>query len=227
MSKCIKLLELFKSLNKSLHVLINCKWINKIIFNLQQNAKISYFYGINKILNMRYSISSILLIVFLTIIVVACSNSKVNKTKQVESKKEEVNVPTKAGPQVIIYKTKADYFNNVPVTLSDDKSKIVSYPGIKDIFYKGDLAYPTKLNNGFLLDNRGIDNNTAFLKYTYEQYSKLEATPTSDELLANILDKDPIAEIYNCGSKYDYKDLVTELNKAIDDNNLTSFQKLK
>ena len=44
---------------------------------------------------------------------------------------------------------------------------------------------------------------------------------------SNLLDKDPITEMYNCGSKYDYKDLVNELNEAIDNNNLTSFQKLK
>lgn len=157
----------------------------------------------------------------------SCSNSKVNKTGQSEPKDEQTTVKSKAGPKVIIYKTTADYTNNVPVTLSEDKSEITAYPGIKDVYYKGELAYPTKLNNGYLLDNRGIDQNVAFLNYTYEQYSKLEATPTSDELLANILDKDPITEMYNCGSKFDYKDLDAELNKAIDENNFTSFQKLK
>lgn len=176
---------------------------------------------------MNNKISTIFLIIFSTTILISCSNSKVNKSKQVESKNGEVATQTKAGPQVIIYKTKTDYYNNVPVTISEDKLEITAYPGIKDIFYNGKLAYPAKLNNGFLLDNRGINNNTAFLEYTYEQYSKLEATPTADELLANILDKDPIAEMYNCGSKYDFKDLVTELNKAIDENNLESFQKLK
>ncbi len=134
---------------------------------------------------------------------------------------------SKAGPKVIIYKTKADYYHNVPVTLSEDKSEIVSYPGIKDIFYKGELAYPTKLNDNFLLDNRGIDKNVAFLKYTYEQYSKLDKTPTIDELFANILDNDPITEMYYCGSKFDYKDLVNQLNVAIDNNTKHHFKKIK
>lgn len=140
---------------------------------------------------------------------------------------ENATVKTMAGPQAIVYKTKEDYYNNVPVILSAEKSEIVSYPGIKDIYFKGELAYPTKLNDGYLLDNRGIDINVGFLKYTYEQYSTLEKTPTSEELLSNILDTDPITEMYNCGSKFDFKDILSELNDAIDNNKLASFQKLK
>ena len=176
---------------------------------------------------MENRISSIFLIIFLSVIIVSCSNSKVNQTKQSESMSESATVKTKAGPQAIVYKTKADYYNNVPVTLSEDKSEIVSYPGIKDVYFKGQLAYPTKLNDGYLLDNRGIDSNVAFLKYTYEQYSTLENTPSSEELFNNILDKDPISEMYNCGSKFDFKDIVNELNEDIDNHKLGSFQKLK
>lgn len=189
--------------------------------------KISYFYRINKIINMHNRISSILLVIISTTILMACSNSKVNKTKQVDSKKEVVTTQTKPGPQVIIYKTTADYNNNVPVTLSEDKSKIVSYPGIKDIFYNGELAYPTKLNNGYLLDNRGINQHAAFLNYTYEQYSRLEKVPTSDDLFANLLDKDPITEMFDCGSKYNYNDLENDINLIIDNNDFSSFKKLK
>ena len=172
-------------------------------------------------------ISPVILIFFLSIVIFSCSNSKVNKSKQSETVDESTTIKTKAGPKAIIYKTNADYFNNVPITLSDDKSTIASFPGIKDIFYRGELAYPTKLNNGYLLDNRGIDDNVAFLKYTYEQYSTLGKTPTSEELFNNILDDDPLTEMYNCGSKFDYTDLVSELNEAIDNQKLVSFQKLK
>ena len=136
-------------------------------------------------------------------------------------------VQTKAGPRVIVYKTRADYYYNVPVILSDDKSEIVSYPGIKDLYYKGKLAYPTRLNEGYLLDNRGINSNVAFLNYTYEQFSTLEKTPSAEELLNNILDKDPVTEMYSCGSKFDFRDVVNELNEVIDNNKLSSFQKIK
>ncbi len=169
----------------------------------------------------------ILLIFLSSMIVISCSNSKVNKTRQKETKNDIEEIKATAGPKVIIYKTKADYFQNVPVALNEERTVVASYPGIKDIYYKGEFAFPTKLNNGFLLDNRGINEHVAFLKFTYEEYSKLEKTPESAELYNSIIDKDPITEMYYCGSKFDYKDLMNELNEVIDSNDLSSFQKLK
>lgn len=64
---------------------------------------------------------------------------------------------------VIVYKTKSDYFNLVPVVLSDDKSKIISYPSPTDI---NSSLLPTKLKNGYLIDNKGIQPNVAFLSFT-------------------------------------------------------------
>ena len=116
----------------------------------------------------------------------------------------------------IIYKTKKDYRSFVPVTLSEDKTKIVSYPNPKDVFYEGVLAYPTELNKGYLLDNRGINNNVAFLNINYENYSKLEEVPLLDELFSMILDKDPLIEMYNCGNRYTFKNGISDLNKFID-----------
>jgi hypothetical protein len=157
---------------------------------------------------------------------VSCSNSKkMNNSKEAENEVSEEK--TVAGPPVIIYKTNDDYFDKVPVTLSEDKSEIVSYPGIKDVFYKGEFAYPTKLSNGFLLDNRGIGGNTAFLNITYEDYSKMEKAPSKEFLYGNILDKDPFTEMYNCGIKYEYKNIVDELNEAIESNKLDTFKKIK
>lgn len=194
---------------------------------LLNTLKFLIFTGYSNFRIMYRRVFSILMILLLAIIVISCSNTKVSQKKQSELKEESTTQKTKTGPRAIIYKTKADYFNYVPVTLTDDKSAITSFPGIKDIYYKGELAYPTKLNNDFLLDNRGIDNNVAFLKYTYEQYAALKETPTSEDLFNNILEDDPITEMYNCGSKFDYKNLVDELNEAIANNKLASFQKLK
>ena len=89
----------------------------------------------------------------------------------------------------------------------------VSYPDIKDVYYKGQLAYPTKLANGYLLDNRGISKNVVFLKYTYKEYSSLKETPSKETLLNIILDKNPIIEIYSCDklSKND----IEGINKSI------------
>ncbi len=37
----------------------------------------------------------------------------------------------------------------------------------------------------------------------------------------------PFTELYHCGSKFDYKDVVKELNEKIDEGKLDSFEKMK
>ena len=151
----------------------------------------------------------------------SCSSTK--ESINVEQKKadnDEVIINFKTGPPTIIYKTKKDYSSFVPVILSEDKSEIVSYPGIKDVYYKGEFAYPTKLHNGYLLDNRGIGANVAFLNITYEDYSKLEKTPSRDKLFQMIQDNNPLTEIYNCGNRAAFKNEIADLNKLIDNNGL-------
>ena len=163
-----------------------------------------------------------LLFILSALILNACCIVKKNSTtmKETETNKDKVVLNFKAGPPTIIYKTKKDYNQFVPVILSEDKSKIVSYPHPKDVFYKGELAYPTKLKSGYLLDNRGINSNVAFLNITYEDYSKLEKAPLPDELFLMISDKDPLIEIYNCGNRYTFKNEISDLNKLIENNGL-------
>jgi hypothetical protein len=130
-------------------------------------------------------------------------------------------------PQTIIYKTKADYSKYVPVTLSEDKSKIVSYPDPKDVYYNGSLAYPTALAKGYWLDNRGIGLNSAFIKLTYEEYAQLPQAPSPAELYKMIIDKKPFTRIYNLGSRYKYKDAVTEINRIIESGQLKHYKRIK
>ena len=81
---------------------------------------------------------------------------------------------------------------------------------------RGDkYPYPTPLADGYLLDNRGIGRNVAFLSYTYEEYAALPSTPSRSELLEKVIDKHPLTEIHTCGNRYQYKDLVKELNERI------------
>ncbi|HWB62006.1 MAG TPA: hypothetical protein VG603_00745 [Chitinophagales bacterium] len=159
------------------------------------------------------------IVVFTTM--ACCSSSKKQTAMQVAE-----NISYKP-PVVIIYKTRADYSKYVPVTLSDDKMSITNYPDPKDVFYNGKLAYPTALKKGFWLDNRGINANTAFIKMTYDEYSKLGSAPTAENLYKMILDKDPVTEIYNLGSRYRFKDEVSEINQLIENNSLGQFKKLK
>lgn len=164
-----------------------------------------------------------LVILIVSVLVInSCSTPKKNKisAEAKETDKDKVMLNFKEGPQTFIYKTKQDYNKFVPITLSDDKSEIISYPHPKDIFYNGDLAYPTELKGGYLLDNRGINSHVAFINITYEDYSKMESAPSLEELYAMILDKNPLVEMYNCGNRFTFKNGIADLNKLIENNGL-------
>lgn len=125
-----------------------------------------------------------------------------------------------ASPQVIVYKMRKDYSQNVPVILSDDKKTIVSYPHPRDIYTNGKLAVPTPLKDGYWLDNRGIRENVAFLSYTYEEYAALSDVPPINVLYNKIIDKDPLTEMWICAHRHAYHDIVAELNEIITNNEL-------
>lgn len=99
----------------------------------------------------------------------------------------------KALPLAVIYRTRADYNNLVPVTLSADGQKITSYPAPTDV--NPATSTPLALHDGYLLDRRGISQYTAFLDYTYEQYAALPTAPPVDTLLAHIRDRQPLTAL--------------------------------
>lgn len=148
------------------------------------------------------------------------SGGKNNETKN--------EIPSSmAKPPCIIYKTSTDYSQNVPVILSADKSEIVSFPDVTDIRKQGDNVYPDTLAGGFLLDNRGIGPDVAFLDLTYSEFSAMDKTPDAGTLFGRIIDKEPLVEMYRCGSRYDYKDIVPELNTIISSGKLSGCTRIK
>lgn len=119
-------------------------------------------------------------------------------------------------PQVLVYKTKGDYKTLVPIILNEEKTKIMAYPDPKDLITGSGLSLPVSLHKGYLMDRRGIDRQSAFIKMTYKRYSQLKKTPTPDELFAQIVDNDPLTEMYNCGPRNDQKNSVKLINEYID-----------
>lgn len=113
----------------------------------------------------------------------------------------------------IVYKTKKNYDKNVAIMFSDDKKTIVGYPHPRDV---SERSYPTSLNKGYLLDNRGIGKNTVFISMTYEEYAKLQTAPSLQELEQMVIDKDPIKKMYYCGGRTSFSDLIPQLNQLID-----------
>ena len=156
-----------------------------------------------------------------TLVILSCGS-----TKKAESMKSTQNMQV-PGPKAIIYQTKEDYSKLVPVILSNDKNTIESYPDVKDVYFNGSLAYPTRLHKGYWLDNRGIGKNVAFLSVTYEEYSKLPKTPSPEELIMMITETQPIINMYSCGLKSSFMDIVKELNTKIDADDFSTFTKIK
>jgi hypothetical protein len=126
-------------------------------------------------------------------------------------------------PPTVVYKTKKNYNKNVAIYLSEDKKRITGYPDPIDV---SDRSYPTPLKDGYLLDNRGIGKNTAFISMTYEEYAALKKVPSVAELNSMIIDNDPILEMYNCGNHAKYENIIDDLNQLID-NKFKGCQKIK
>ena len=162
----------------------------------------------------------ILLIALLAIGAAGCKSGYQLIGESNREKPAAMTEKTAAGPPTLVYKTRADYQNLVPVLLSDDKSQIVSYPQPSDVKTDNGFQTPTALHNGYLLDNRGIGPNVAFLKLTYEEYSNLSSLPTLPELYAAIRDKNPLTELCNCGNRLAFKDAEKEINALIDQKQL-------
>lgn len=121
-----------------------------------------------------------------------------------------------SSPVVFIYQTDGDYFDKVPVILSNDRTEIISYPSPGDLKQGDALTLPTRLVDGWLLDNRGIGPTVAFLNYTYDEYSRMPSAPSPDVLMQHIITKNPLKQWRICGRKADYTNLVPQLNELIE-----------
>lgn len=120
---------------------------------------------------------------------------------------------------VVIYKTKNDYSQQVPIMLSDDQQLVISYPHPTDLrFSDGNFRYPLPLNNGYLLDRKGIGPKTVFLRRSYAEYAAQPPDPST--LLSLVIDTDPFQEIWHCNVKTNEKNLIDSLNVLISNKQL-------
>ena len=139
------------------------------------------------------------------------SNKQVVQQELAPAPVAQTTVKTTA-PRAFVYRTKADYSNNVPVMLNASKTEIVSYPARTDVANK---PVPTPLGDGWLLDNRGIGLNVAYTSYTYDEYVALPATPSRADLMEHIIDKNPLVEAWLCEPRYVYHGKEQELLGAL------------
>jgi hypothetical protein len=155
----------------------------------------------------------------------ACSSSReLSKNTGNEKVSDHAIIP---GPPALVYKTRGDYNNLVPVLLSDDNTIIVSYPHPDDLKTSNGYRVPVVLKRGYLLDIKGIGKNVAFLSITYEEYAKFQVPPSLEELEKLILDRDPLLELYDCGNITSYKEPKNQLNNLIKHNKLGTCKRIK
>ena len=158
--------------------------------------------------------------IFLVIILFSCSQQPSKTTN------ENYVGQGVTGPPTIFYKTKSDYSNFVFVQMDENKERVTSFPAPSDIKGNMKINKPIALENGFLLDQRGIYPNSAFIDITFEDYAKLSSTPSNEELKALILDDDPFISMYRCNIRKD-DELVSKLNELIRNNNFDNCTRLK
>ena len=153
-----------------------------------------------------------------------CATAQVAKTPQVAKAPASTRPASKgamaASAPAMLYKTKGDYHNLVPVQLSADRRSIVAYPAPSDV--AGPAPQPTPLAQGYWLDNRGIGTNVAFLKLTYADYAQLAAAPSLQDMDALIIDRDPLVTLCDCGPRAAYANPAADLNALITAGRLTS-----
>ena len=118
-------------------------------------------------------------------------------------------------PHVIVYKTKRNNYDKVPVVYKDHK--ISAYPDPADIRAMGSRAKPVKLHKGYLLDRYGIGPESRFLNMTFQEYGALKQVPDRSLLTHRIEKSDPFIELYDCGIMPRNPDtVVNRLNYLID-----------
>lgn len=132
-------------------------------------------------------------LVAIVVTIVGCKSQKETATATLPTTAKPILRNTAALPKAKIYKTSGDFADRVPVTMGADGMEIVSFPDPSDL--RGEVK-PIALSNGYLLDRRGINPNTAFLDYTYDEYAALPEVPTVAELKRHILALHPIVELY-------------------------------
>lgn len=97
-------------------------------------------------------------------------------------------------PRAVIYRTNINVNDNVPVRVTAEGTKILSYPAPSDV---GQFSTPVELAEGWLLDRRGgVGSDTRFLTYTYSDYSCLKEPPSVSVLIDHIIKEARVTATY-------------------------------
>lgn len=86
-------------------------------------------------------------------------------------------------PKATVFRMSGDYADKVGITL-DAAGNLTYYPAPSDISAN---SAPVKLAGGWWLNRQGLSAGSVFTKWTFEEYSRLDKTPTMAELKAAVI----------------------------------------
>ena len=156
--------------------------------------------------------SKFVYVVFFAGILFACSSLKVKQnSKPIHSAPIPVKHDNQALRKGMIIKTNEDITNLVPVRLSKDKKSILSYPAPSDLPFQ--TTY--QLENGYLLDLVGVNENSAYLDLTIQTYKKLNQVYSLEEMKNHLKIISPFVELYECSYESDQSSTIIQLNQWI------------
>lgn len=85
-------------------------------------------------------------------------------------------------PKASAFKMSGPYADKVAVTLAN--GRLSYYPAPSDI---SDASKPLYLGNGWWLNNQGLSANSVFTSWTFDEYARLSATPSQEEIMSHII----------------------------------------
>lgn len=142
-------------------------------------------------------------------------------------------------PGFSVYKTKKDYFFNVPIS---PYMNTYHTPEIKEnsmyiTMYKGNYYYNERcrLINGYVVDS-ACGDDSYFTSLSFDTYIREKLSPEFNQgapnpkVISSIIDQDPFVEFYYSEKNVESKNgfTISELNQLIKENQLEKyFKKLK
>lgn len=155
----------------------------------------------------------------LSIGLTACHSTKTDITQgtspvgDTEVRSPDNDVPSiRREPATRAFRPNGDYAANVMVTLSPDCREVISYPECNEV--DSSMA-PVKLSRGYYLDRGGVGPNTVFLRWTYDEYSRLPETPTPSQIIEAVIPDSHIAEIIEIPLGMNYAKIHPEMADTI------------
>ncbi len=147
-----------------------------------------------------------------------CSQSSCNPMNNFQKKTSPFSLNSKPISQlapIILYKTKNNYNNLVPITLSQN-GDIMSYPSRYDLGSPQLFSYPIELKDGYLWDLRGVSMHSVFLDLSYEEYYNLPKDPSIEFLRKHIKHKNPFVFLAICDRSSIGEVSIESLNRYIE-----------